>query len=1203
MAIKQNEAGQMVMSTKDFNFVIIDQELQEIQSWSLNDFMPEGINIVDVTDVFCDPIVSDRYWFTTREGIATFDAGTEELHFEQGIQWRPIRFFYDSLSYPYLWVSLERLGGLLKINLDHTSDRMYYSLAGSRTSANMELPDIEFTLYLDHIVRKSPTQLYVGTLNKGLAIFSTRSGDFDFQQHYSHTLVQDDIRSLYTNSLGEVWISSDENGLFYLRPEISQVHLKMFSDNKYSHGRNINSLLDLGNDKYLISNEFHPFLWIWDRLRDKISSIPLDHTFHYGTRIAQTHRGIMVGTNRGFYHYDATSNAARHDPLKINQDLKNINGFAITDSAFWYINWGNGIGKFDSVNHLITPSADGLQHAWTHDMAIGPDGNLWVGQENGLYEVNAKTMAIDNLSDRANLREFGNPNFKALAFDQYDRLWTGNFGAGIYCYDAQARRIIHHFSIQDGLPSDRVYDLFIDKNDIMWIWTSEGLSSLVPSQDLSQAKIRYYPDTKYIPVGRNGIWFDQLDNGEIYFGINGGMAYFDPQKLHNTLDKSIPAPIVTGVKVFNEPLEFSMGGKWPEGIDLAPHQNFIAISFSAPHAGFISQLEFEHRLDGVDENWVHSGEGRTASYTDLDPGTYSFRSRVKTEQGIWSASSYPLDIYLAAPWYATTLAKSIWALVIGLLLYGVNRFLVFRERMRNQLAMQQLEAKNLRELDVAKSHFFTQISHEFRTPLTVILGMVEHLQSQSNVSKGWQKAVQTIERNGQLLLRQINQILDLSKLQSKSIDLVLIQGDIIAFIKYLLESFEHYAKAKSLTLTFNSSSASLYMDFDPDRIQEILNNLISNALKYTPENGKIIVSSEIKKINKLDHLVLQVSDNGPGISEENLIKIFEPYYQVGNQTAGTGLGLATARQWAQAMGGYLEAQSQHREGSTFTLAIPISNNAERSAVFPSTFSPIDEVAVNHQPTTATREEVILIIEDNPDVIAYLNLCLQEYRLLSAQDGDEGIKQALVQVPDLIISDIMMPKKDGYEVCAALKSNHITSHIPIIMLTAKATQEERKSGLSLGAEAYLIKPFDREELLIRVKGLLDQRKILQQKYAHYSVNHAPDLQLDTEDEFIDQITQYVHSHLQESFSVEKLADHLHMSRVQLYRKTKALTGKSIATFIRLVRLYEARKMLQTGDKAISEVAYDVGFSDPSYFTKAFKEEFGNLPSDISQKPVN
>lgn len=511
------------------------------------------------------------------------------------------------------------------------------------------------------------------------------------------------------------------------------------------------------------------------------------------------------------------------------------------------------------------------------------------------------------------------------------------------------------------------------------------------------------------------------------------------------------------------------------------------------------------------------------------------------------------------------------------------------------LEKQEMEADRQRELTEFKTRFFTNITHELRTPLTVIMGMIEQI-------KDHPKEKELLRRNGKNLLELINQLLELSKLDAGQVSLTLTHGDIIPYLRYLTESFHSAAERKNIRFMFYAEEQSLLMDFDEGKLLQIINNLLANALKFTPERGQIIVHASKLSLEHGDLLKVVVKDDGIGIAPEHVDRVFDRFYQVEtkdkNTAAGSGVGLALTRELVEMMQGEITLSSRVGKGTEFVVNLPIKTNLK-----PAEPAPLAEVLSTNNGDDTDRPE-ILIVEDNKDIIVYLETLLaQHYILHRATNGTEGIALALELVPDIILSDVMMPGKNGYEVCNTLKADERTSHIPIILLTAKDTQEARIEGLRYGADAYLTKPFNQEELAVRIDRLIDVRRQLQLRYQNNAETRDNGSALGLadvpkEDPLIAKLHGLLQDHLDDShFGVSELAAAANLSPTQLYRKIKAVTGKTPSRFMRSYRLNRAVELLRAGQLNISEIAYTVGFADPSYFSRTFQEEFRSSPSDF------
>ncbi|MCB0531689.1 MAG: response regulator [Saprospiraceae bacterium] len=519
--------------------------------------------------------------------------------------------------------------------------------------------------------------------------------------------------------------------------------------------------------------------------------------------------------------------------------------------------------------------------------------------------------------------------------------------------------------------------------------------------------------------------------------------------------------------------------------------------------------------------------------------------------------------------------------------------------------------QQLQEIDALKSQFFTNISHEFRTPLTVISGMADQILENENK---WPKNEGlTIRRNSNILLDLVNQILDLRKLESGTIAPALIQSDIIAYLRYLAEPFIYFAERKDIRLHIQSDTDKLVLDYDPEKLLRIVSNLLSNAIKFTHAGGNIWLQVQ----HTPSQVSIVVKDSGTGIPAEFLSKIFDRYFQVipaepSNRMSveGTGIGLALVKRLTQLLDWEISVESEEGHGATFKLQLPVRNQAPLTDPVVTTEGPLHvfstepsaPLAIQAQEAAGESLPLLLIVEDNPDVTAYLQACLEnQYQLLTATDGRAGLEMAFEQVPELIISDVMMPNMDGFELCKALKTDERTSHIPVVLLTAKADDASRLTGLEHGADAYLTKPFNKKELFVKIKNLLHIRQEMQRRYSRPGAEISTETPtFSQEDIFVEKVKQAVLGNIDdEDYGIPEICRTIGMSRSNLHLKIKALTGRSTSHFVRAIRLNEGHKMLQNTDMTISQVAFAVGFNDPAYFSRTYREEFGQNPKSARE----
>lgn len=638
------------------------------------------------------------------------------------------------------------------------------------------------------------------------------------------------------------------------------------------------------------------------------------------------------------------------------------------------------------------------------------------------------------------------------------------------------------------------------------------------------------------------------------------------------------------------------------------------------------QNKYRYQLGGIDKEWVESGTRRTATYLHLPAGRYTFRVQGSNSQGIWSDHIAELKINVLPPWWRTWWAYMLYALLIALAIRAYLRFNVNKAKLQSQLSFEQLEAKRVKELDTIKTQLYTNITHEFRTPLTVILGMAQQVLEKP--SEQFDSRMDMIVRNGRSLLNLVNQLLDLSKLETGKMQLQLSHGEVIHFLRYIVESFHSLAESQHKQLHFLTDIDTLHMEFDMEKLRQIISNLLSNAIKFTPEKGNIYISvSENNPSNTTDSstLIIKVKDTGIGIPEDQLQYVFDRFYQLHNshtrKTEGTGIGLALTKELVKLMDGEIVVKSPPAgafKGSEFTVSLPLKKitatetpappDIKKQAFFPAVEKPDFSELIPDKEEKQDSTPLILLVEDNTDVVVYTASCLSDYRLAVGKDGREGFDVATDTIPDLIITDVMMPFVDGFELVNKLRHNETTSHIPIIMLTAKADMSSKIEGLQQGADAYLEKPFNKEELLVRIKKLLEMRKNLQQYYLKQAGIQGdalvepvivPDRKNDhaIEDSFVKRVREAVEQNLTDAnFTVEKLCKQVFMSHSQLHRKLEALTGCSPNKFMRMIRLKKAKELLQHSTNSIASVAMDCGYNDPGYFARVFKQEYAVTPQE-------
>jgi len=841
------------------------------------------------------------------------------------------------------------------------------------------------------------------------------------------------------------------------------------------------------------------------------------------------------------------------------------------------------------------------------DIHFGEHGVVWLATNAGIFKYNLGTQ-------QGKKYELYPGNGQAA--NVVHRIYPGEGGRfylitsnGLSMFDPTTDRFLS-FNESNGLLHNQVTTVVEDAHGHAWISTPKGLHRL----DLATRTFTNFDINDGLP----GIHFNfqrafRDSGGYLYFSVDNEFFRFHPDSLK---PKTYVAPVHLldfylnhkKVRPQGEDSLLEKQLRFDKKIGLRYDQANFGFSFVMPVFYKSADVEYFYQLAPYEKDWQSAGSDNNAHYTNIDPGEYTFQVKAKTADGNWSPNVANIQIGISPPFYRTMWAYFIYFIATGGLLLFIRHFEMRRQGVK-------AETLRLQELDSLKSRLYTNITHEFRTPLTVIMGMTDNI-------RGHLQERRLIRRNSKNLLRLINQLLDLSKLDSGSLKMDLVQGDIINYLQYLTESFYSMAHEKKVRLTFYSEIPELEMDFDEVKIQHIVYNLLSNAIKFTNEQGKVVLHANRTQRNGLNYLRLKIQDTGIGIAEAQLKHIFNRFFQANNSSTrggeGTGIGLALTKELVELMGGSISVKSEVEKGTTFTLLLPIrllANTPKPQTGFQSSRTLASEL-VPDQPTAPSpvilhgetagkvgEKPILLVIEDNADVTTYIiGLLEKEYGVHTAVNGRTGIEKAINLVPDIIISDVMMPEKDGYEVCETLKNDERTSHIPIILLTAKAAEADRIAGLRKGADAYLMKPFNKEELYIRLEKLLELRRKLQERFSKISKFGSSEKTKPTlEDVFLQKLFKVVEDRLGDTdLSVADLCRSVHLSNMQVNRKLKALTGKTPSLFIRSIRLQKGMELLQSTQLTISEIAYEAGFSDPNYFSRAFSEEFGLSPSGVRGK---
>jgi signal transduction histidine kinase/ligand-binding sensor domain-containing protein/DNA-binding response OmpR family regulator len=1060
--------------------------------------------------------------------------------------------------------------------------------------------------------------LYIYEKNKGVTAFYYRD------EREPKSLVNNSIQCIVHDRKGDVWIGT-RNGINFLIEERQSIHgfKSMPGDDRYLNSSEIYTFWidpkgdvwagtesgginilnrETGRFRYLLPQKGNPN----SLSRNCIKALLDDgkNNLWIGTFLGGI--DVMNLQNNTFRHY-------RNDP---------DNPASLSDNRVWallqdrnkdiWVGTSNGLDKFDPNTQSFTHFrnlVDGQQVNW---LVEDSDGCLWIGADE-LILYNPVDQKITRIQEST----------RYMLQDSKNRFWLATLNRGLALY-SKDKGIVKYYTEKNGLANNQTLAILEDNEHFLWISTTNGLSKFDPETE------RFHNFSL-----KNGFQNNQFTygaaaktaDGELLFGGISGFNIFNPTKIKSG---DYFAPIVlTDLRIFNKPVKIgdhkrnvlTKSISETEKITLQYDQNSITLDFASFDYANSLGIQYSYFLEGFDKDWNEPSVNRSATYTNLDPGDYFFQVKTVSIDRKESNPGPMLKITVLPPYWETWWFRSLLFLAIVALFYFMISFLLNKEKLKNDLVLERLKAKKLHELDMMKLRFYTNISHEIRTPLTLILGPLEKMRSNAIPASEIKGHVEVMHRNASQLHQLINQLLDFRKMETGNLKLTLTCGDLVSFLAGIVGSFDKYAEEKEIELKFNSLKKEIITNFDSDKLGKIMNNLLSNAFKFTGKGGKISVNlalvfdsddnDPIGESADKRTIEITVKDTGIGIADSNMEKIFTRFFQVDDKAkqTGTGIGLALTKELVKLHNGSISVQSKPGKGSKFTIHLPyedISNQAvavTEKAEIPCEIPGAKLLEEQPAEPIMTGRKIMLLVDDNSDVRYFIKShFITNYQVLEAENGLEGWNIALKTIPDIIISDVMMPDMDGFEFCRKVRKDERTSHIPIILVTALGSREHEIEGLSHGADDYITKPFDLVILQTKVENILSVRQSLRQKYTSEMLLQPKNIILSSPDErFLQKAIEVIEKNISDpDLDIERFAAEIGVSRMQLYRKLDALTEMTVKEFVRNIRLKRAAQLLVQRRLNISEVAYAVGFKDLSHFRKCFKQEFGMSASDYVDK---
>ncbi len=1044
-----------------------------------------------------------------------------------------------------------------------------------------------------------------------------------------------------------LWAANPQQGVIYTAGQRIFKDIRHFSPDLVPYTNEISSLSVIGNRQ----------LWLGLNT-GQVFAIDLK-TFQYqifydtseterfpgvGTvfNIFQDHKKrIWIGSYEGGLRwYDPATGSFRQsdantDSLRIrSRDIRSI----VEDAQrhLWLAVHGRGIDVYDPARQAVVAThgysagdTEPYIGDWIFQLVIAPDSAVWIASSSGLQYIKGRTKKYFQHHQQV-LGSLSNDQVNCLLLDRRGYLWIGT-AEGLNVYNAEDASFTK-FTTRQGLSDNYISSMIEDTAGNLWTGTYDGLSRL------SYADVPQNAVVQDIELPR-GLYSNQFierastvdSTGNLYFATTHGLLSFNPKDL--SFEEQDLEVLLTGLQVIEQSPKEDKEARQPAislkdttlsdlgHIRLKPKENNLLLSFSAIDFVHSGQIRYHYRLKGYHNQWLVSTE-RSVEYHDLPAGEYEFQ--VKAALANATRTSHPKSLFISirSPWYYTAGGKiAILGVLIGLLLLGVWIWME-RIRMKSQAAFDKKE----REIDQLKIEFFMNVSHEFRTPLTLILGPLEKLVQSARDSQE-QQYLHMIERNTHRLSRLVGQLLDLRRLELDHYQLRVAEGNLVAFVRDIYYSFYYLAEQQSITFLFSDHTQGLTTSwFDADALDKILCNLLSNAFKYTPDRGSIEVTISMHPTLP-GWAVVSISDTGVGIGEDQLHRIFDRFYRVETTAhqGGNGIGLSLCQELVHLHQGEITVDSEPGKGSTFELAVPIQADAYHSNLVdsPSTKAIAKSTNIPHvRPLTETKvpgeanipalqddseepKPLVLVIDDQADLLLFVRESIgQQFTVITAQNGQEGFQKAITSVPDAIVSDVAMPLMNGFQLVEKLKEDMRTSHIPIILLTARATEQLQVEGLHMGADDYMTKPFQVNVLVAKLHNLIANREKLRKLFSGTDWSGLQrQVRESTENTFLLKLTTFIDKNIEDaSFGTDDICRALGMSRSQLYRKVTAITGKSVHEFVKLYRLSKATELLYIGHHTITEVATLTGFKYVQSFTRSFKEHYGCTPTQYANRHI-
>ncbi|MBL0745795.1 hybrid sensor histidine kinase/response regulator transcription factor [Chryseolinea lacunae] len=1167
---------------------------------------------------------SHRIWIGTRfGGLYCYDPNRDRFtHFEHNPADTTSlsSSFVTAIAedrYGAIWIGTSK--GLNLVNVDGVIQHIYHNKDQSNTLSN----DFIRALAFDKI-----GNLWIASYN-GLNYLETNKRAFRVYQKESwnpRSISDNSIRSLLIDPSGFLWVGTYFGGINIVNPSLSSFLLVGTSPSNQNSLSNytIGSMAEDDKGNIWIGSEGGGLFYL-DRKTQKVESIktyygkPID-LYTIKSLLFDSQGNLWVGTYlHGLFMLDGKNKTVStfNRQKGSTQSISDNTVVALVENSpgdIW-IGTDAGLNRYDYKTKRISsvPLGKDSTNKEPSIACLSKDrsGTVWIGTKtNGLFRYSSITKVQRYVNIPNHPGSLSNNSVYSVYEDLNGNLWVGTYGGGLNLMNKD-RGEFKRFTTRDGLVNDIVYGITEDHWNSLWITTPSGISKCDP---VNMTFKNYTPS--------NGIPIDEINensllkhsSGTMFIGGLQGLLAFNPDKItDNTIE---PKLTFRNLKVFNRAIVpnddtgiLKTSLEETQNLEFTHDQNVFTIEYGAfdyPNAG---ANRYAYKLEGFDKEWNYVGQTMSATYTNLDPGTYSFKVRAANGDGHWSKEIKSINIVKLSPFWKTPWAFAAYFAIGTLLLYIARRVVLIRLQLENKLDLEHLEKEQMEKLTKLRLDFFTNISHDFRTPLTLIHASVEDMMKKTQ-NADLQKALTAIKRNVAFMLRLISQLMYFRKIENENTPLHVSRCTVTPFVKEVMESFAGIAHSRNIEYNIDSEIPDQRLYMDREKMEKVLYNILSNAFKFTPDGGHIyitvrLVSTVNEKEDTTQFVEIGIRNSGVGIHENDLKNIFTRFYQgESNHKQGTGIGLSIAKALIELHQGYLTAQSVYGEYAKFLIGIPITDAFTETQ---KTKSPTNKLFQFKKKWSVpqkirTRQYSLLIVEDNLELRDLLEEKFSEdFDVMTAANGEEALMVIENSPPSIVISDIVMPRMTGLELVKMIKREPRTCHIPVLLLTEKGEEETAKEGYTAGADDFISKPFDVDTLKYKISNLVISKEKLRE-YSRKEVllkdNQVNSASLD--ERFLEKLSDYVRQHIADpELTIVKAGKDLGLSRVHLYRKVKAVTGKSPVEFIRDFRLSVAAQLLEQHYMNVNEVCDAVGFQDLNYFRKMFKQKYNVVPKDYAK----